>query len=266
MPAIDFDRTLERARLGFRRASIFMGFGVNAAGDPKVSNFDLSNETKIQLVQPTEDPEILAGYKSEFRSWVVSNGLRELLEGLVDFLEALHQDCLTLAWSIGRHSPEECDKLQKRFHHAGLQDKFEILQERFSLSSGHVEAILSVNKVRNCYTHRRGRVGQADVGKENKLVVEWEAMDILINRPGEDPINIRDLPEGGLATPDGGTVEAKKVLRCLEFELGSHVKLSATDLAEFCFLANQAAAELASCAVEFAKTIGIEVRDRENGS
>lgn len=243
-----------------------MGFGVNAAGNPNVSSFDLSRETKIRLVQPTEEPEVLASYKSEFRSWVVANGLRELLEGFVDFLEALHRDCLTLAWSKGHHSPEECDKLQNRFHRLGLPDKFKVLQERFSLSSRHTESILSVNKARNCYTHRRGCVGKADVGDDNVLVIFWEAMDILINRPGEDPVNIRDLPGGGLATPDGGTVEAEKVTRRLEFELGTYVEFSATDLAEVCFLANQASSELASCAVEFAESIGIEIRDRENGS
>ena len=241
-----------------------MGLGINAAEDPNATDFDLSNETKIQLVPSTDDAEVVASYKSEFRGWVVSNGLRELLEGFVDFLEALHRDCLTLAWSKEHYSPEECDRLQKRFHHAGLPDKFRSLQERFGISTDCSDAILSINQARNCLTHRRGKVGAADVGEEGALIVVWESMDILINRPGKEPVNIRDFPEGGIPTPDGGTVEAKKAIRRLEFGQGTYVKFSATNLAEICFFINQASAQLAAGAVAFSETIGIEVRDRGN--
>lgn len=240
-----------------------MGLGVNAAADPNQTNFDLSNETKIRLVPPADEPEILASYKTEFRSWVVSNGLRELLEGFVDFLEALHGDCLTLAWSKGEYMPDECDSQQKKFHKAGLQEKFKILNERFGISSTRGRHILSINAARNCYTHRRGKVGLADAKGGDVLTVTWESLDILIHRPGEEPVNVRDFPEDGLVTPDGCSLEAKKVVRILDFELGSYIEFSATNLAEFCFLVNETASELATGAVEYAKGIGIEVSNRE---
>jgi len=243
-----------------------MGLGVNAAADPNQTNFDLSNETKIRLVPPTDDPEVLASYKSKFRSWVVSNGLRELLEGFVDFLEALHRDCLTLAWSKGKHTPDECDSLHSKFHKAGLPEKFKILSERFGISSTRSKHILLINAARNCYTHRRGKVGSADVKDNDVLTVTWESLDILIHRPGEDPVNVRDLPEGGLPTPDGGSIESKAVVRMLEFKLGSYIEFSATDLAELCFFVNETATEFAASAVEYAAGIGIEVRNRESES
>lgn len=266
MPAVDFDRTLERARLGFHRASIFMGFGVNAVADPAQKNFDLSQETKIRLVPPTDDPKILASYKSEFRSWIVSNGLRELLEGFVDFLEALHRDCLTLAWSKGRYTSDECDSLHSKFHKAGLPEKLRTLNECFGIGSARGNHILSINAARNCYTHRRGKVGPADVKDGDVLTVTWDGLDIFIHRPGQAPVNVRDVPGGGLPTPEGGSIEAKMAARMLEFKLGSYIEFSPTNLAEFCFFVNEAATEFAADAVEYAKKIGIEVRNRESES
>ncbi|MCX5920315.1 MAG: hypothetical protein NTW61_03170, partial [Candidatus Melainabacteria bacterium] len=101
MSGIDFETLLEYARIGIRRASIFMGFGVHAAASSAIRNFDLSKETKLRIVPDTNDETLLGEYKHEFRSWVIVNGLREIHESFTEYLEKLNQACLTIGWVAG---------------------------------------------------------------------------------------------------------------------------------------------------------------------
>lgn len=56
---INFDKILEVALRVVRRASVFMGFGVNAAQNPHFNNYQLTQITKIQLVSANVTPETL---------------------------------------------------------------------------------------------------------------------------------------------------------------------------------------------------------------
>ena len=133
MNGIDFENLLEFARLGIRRGSIFMGFGVEAAKNPLIRKFDLSEHTKLKYVESTNDDILLNEYKDEFKCWVISNALRELHEGFAEYLEKLNQACLTLGWVAGDFSPEVCDRHQKKFMRDGFPEKFEPYASALSL-------------------------------------------------------------------------------------------------------------------------------------
>ena len=77
---IDLDKILDVALRGVRRASMFMGFGVNAALSPEMRNYQLSDITRIKILPDNISDDSLEKAKNEFRLWIEANGFRELIE------------------------------------------------------------------------------------------------------------------------------------------------------------------------------------------
>jgi hypothetical protein len=265
MQGIDFEKVLEFARLGIRRASLFMGFAVNMANNPNVRDYDLSHQTKHRVLPETNDENVLAEYKHEFRTWVIANALRELHESLVEYLEKVNQVCLTFEWIVSEKTPEECDRLQRKFRNAGFPDKFHILRRQFAVTTQHENGWLSVNAARNCLAHRRGVVGRDDFNEGERLQLRWRALEIYFIPAEGAPVLNHDIPPGGLPM-QGGALESKYVDRACSFEIGQLVELSPLQLAEICAFADEAAVELANSAVEFARRKGVSIGERPSGA
>lgn len=134
MNGIDFEELLEYVRFGMRRTSIFMGLGVHAASNPAIRTYDLSSQTKLKITPNTEDESLLQEYKDEFQRWVITNGLRELHEAFVEYLEKLNQACLTIGWVAGKFTSEECDHRHAKFHQAGFPEKLAGLRKNLGVS------------------------------------------------------------------------------------------------------------------------------------
>ena len=261
MNELDFEQLLEYARLGIRRASVFMGLGVCAADNHSVRNYDLSKQTKLKITPNTQDESLLQHYKDEFQEWVIANGLRELHEAFVEYLEKLNQACLTIGWIAKSHSSEDCDRLHEKFPKAGFPEKIAVLRKSFAVQTAHEEGLLSLNTARNCLTHRRGIVGSADVGDREDLCMRWRALEIYVIPVGGEPILNFDIPPGGLDV-SGGVIESKYVERNFNVGVGQMLKLTPLQLAEICFFVDEAAVELANSAVEYARSVGIQIRNR----
>ena len=194
MQDIDFEKILEFARLGIRRASLFMGLAINMANNPNVRDYDLSHQTKYRVLPKTNDEKVIEEYKHEFRTWVIANALRELHESFVEYLENVHQACLTFERAVGEKTPEDCDRLQKKFHNAGFPDKFDILRHQFTVTTQHVDGWLSVNAVRNCLTHRRSIVRREDFNEGDRLQLQWRALEIYFIPAEGVPVLNHDIP------------------------------------------------------------------------
>lgn len=261
MHGVDFENLLEFARLGVRRASLFMGFAVNIESNPNVRDYGLSRQTNYRFLPETDDEKVLADYKHEFRNWVAANALRELHESFVEYLEKINQACLTFEWVSREKTAEECDSCRKKFHKAGFPDKFEILRLQFEVTTQHKDGWLSLNAARNCFTHRRGFVGSEDVNNGDCLQLQWRALEIYFTPAGCEPILNRNIPSTGLPM-QGGAIESKYVERSCVFELGQTVELSPLQLAEICVFADEAAVELANSAVEFGRKKGMAISNR----
>ena len=103
---IDFGKILEVALKGVGRATVFLGFGVNAALDTNFNKYQLTDIAQIQLLPQEVDVQALSHFKDEFKTWLVGNGLRELIETFSVFLERLHEACFTNRESCQTGSPK----------------------------------------------------------------------------------------------------------------------------------------------------------------
>lgn len=258
---IDFDRILEVALLGVRRAAIFMGFGVNAALDPNFQSFQLSALTKIQLVPSDVPADTLQHYKEEFKRWIEGAGLRELSEAFAVFLDSLHHACLL----ISRERIAEMNTKQRAFRQEGLPNKLNVLQQRFGIESRHAAYLVLINRARNCLTHRRGVVGPEDLrDAETEFVVRWLGTDFFVETPEGERHLLNELPPEGLDLPDGGTVAMQLVERVRPFALGAMLELSTRDLAEICWFYSHEARGMIQGGIAYAERMGVEVRRVDN--
>lgn len=116
----------------------------------------------------------------DFQSWVLATGLREIAEAFHLFLDDIHSTCrwYELA-SICPISDEEINELVtnpcQEFHGKNFPTKLKTLRKTFGFEfdDNALERTRSLNRVRNCYAHRRGIVREDDTHDNDALVVKW---------------------------------------------------------------------------------------------
>lgn len=251
--------------LGTRRASAFMGLGVNAALDSEFKKYQLTEITKIQLLPDNLSEEVLNHVKDEFKIWIEGNGFRELVETFSVFLDKIYRACAVAEVSGRRIESVEFQRKIKTFEKEGFPNKLNILSNNFAVRPQHVDYIKSLNKARNCLTHRRGIVGTEDIDGQH-LRVRWLGMDIFIQTPAGDRHQFDDFPEEGLYLPDGGSVMLQFVERERLFDVGDLLKLSTKDLAEICWFFQDQARSAVNSATEYLKSVGIVILDESSDS
>jgi len=85
---IDLQKLEDLAHVGVRRATIFMGLGLNAAHKEDFNDYELSKlpvipsqtDLPIELIPRGLPVERVQEFKKEFATWVTACGMRELLE------------------------------------------------------------------------------------------------------------------------------------------------------------------------------------------
>jgi hypothetical protein len=260
---IDLDQIKEIALRGIRRATIFLGLGVNAARDKSCTNYQLPENNYLKLVPEKVSNEELTDFKENFEKWIIANGLRELIESFGVFLDRIHQACLLLATNKGQIIPQDADKFARAFEKKGIEGKLNKLHTRFSVLTDKEKYFPSINQVRNCITHRRGVVGVEDLKGNDTLQLVWWAMDIIALLPDGKEIPLIPIPEGGIYLKDGATVSIKIKDRNREYSFDEIIELTPIDVNEICFLVFLATNEIVASTVNYARSIGIEITEQK---
>jgi hypothetical protein len=255
---IDFDKLLNEALKGVRRASVFMGFGVNAALDQTFKDYQLSSITRIQIV-PNDVSEVTVNhFKEEFRIWIEAAGFRELTESFSSYLDSLHRICLVMQAAVRQSSLMLLDESDSHFKSQGFPNKINILSNWFSVGSASPDYLLSLNRARNCLVHRRGIVGKEDIREDAKLDVCWKTLSTYGESPDGEKYYLDDIPEDGVLFPHGACIKVQWTERRRTFPLGSKLILSTRDLAEICMFYQIEARETIRSAVKYGRQLGVQ--------
>lgn len=254
---IDFKNIRETAHKGVRRTAVFLGLGVNAAIDPAFNKYELSDISPIHLVPSNVPEETITHFKTEFGRWIVSNGLRELIETFALFLDRTHNACLFMASHKGKISFEDATQWQPAFHNKGISDKLKVFENRFDVKPKNPDHLGTIQQVRNCFTHRHGIVGERDCGDGNDLILKWMGFDIVIETPTGETIDMTLPLEEEIYLEDGGTIGLRFSERERRFKLGTPIQLEPKDLVEICNFILMSTDQLLASVGEFTKKIGI---------
>jgi hypothetical protein len=251
----NLDHVIETLRKGVRRADVFMGFGLNAAeANPVISHVlspdELHNITFVKdVLSPAEQEHLVA----EFAKWVRANGLRELIETFSLFLDQLYMPLFAMKRGKsdgGRHLEQP-----ERFERLGIVDKINAMSAVLPVVEGDKDMIRGMNRLRNCYAHRLGVVGERDVDSEGEsMTIHWQAFQLQVEKP--DGTVIMETELYGQVLEQGGVVQLKVVERARSFEKGSEVVLEKRELKEICLSALSIGERLLRTAIEQAREAG----------
>ncbi len=164
---IDLENLANVAQTGVRRAAIFMGLGLNAAARDDFNDYSLG---RLPLVPgqvglpmsfiPDDLPtDQVQAFKTEFATWIVGCGLRDMIEHYATFLDKIQQYSLFVWQSLGRLGSIDPVKAQRTFQgRLGVPDKLKELRSVFGISMQHEVSVGRLYKARNCLTHDLGVV------------------------------------------------------------------------------------------------------------
>lgn len=256
---IDLDTLLEIALSGVRRAAIFMGLGVNAAIDDDFQKYQLSNLTNIQLIPDNVSADTIKHFKEEFRLWIEACGFRELVDTFANYLDSVHHSCLLMKSKSEKLLPADISNIQAKYQRKGFPEKLDILIERFAVSPAYPSYLLSLNRVRNCLTHRRGIVGDEDLHGKTELSIKWFGLDVFIQEPDGKKHLLNEM-RSSLQLKNGGLIMAGFNERNRNFNRGDKLILSTRDLAEICWFYDYEAKKIRKSTLEFAAILGVKVK------
>jgi len=252
----NLDHVIEILRSGVRRADVFMGIGLNAAeADPAISHvLSPDNLHHINLVKTDLTAEEKAHVASEFGKWVRANGLRELIETVSLFLDKLYLPLFAI-----HHGANKSGKKLERpgqLERLGIIDKIDAMSDLLSVSDEDKRVLGAMNRMRNCYAHRRGVVGQRDLDEEaTVMTVRWNAFEIQVKEPDGNIIPEAELYDRVLE--QGGLVQLKVVERTRSFKEASELVLEKRDLKEICLSALTIGQRMLHTTIEQARASGI---------
>lgn len=246
---------------GVRRASAFLGLGVNVSRDPDFKKYQLSDFTSLRIIPDDLGDDEVRKIKEAFEIWIIANGLRELAETFALFLDRIHTSCLLMATSKNALDPDDANTFGPAFERKGIEQKLATLRNRFAVSTDKENYLASINRARNCITHRNGRVGPEDVGNDDTFRLTWWALDFYVETPNGEKHHLKPpYPENGIYLEDGGTIMMKVTDRTIEYPIGHYVRLSPSDLSEICLLFQLSTTEVVKSTIQYAEGIGIEVK------
>jgi hypothetical protein len=235
----------------------FLGLGVNAARDKTFMKYDLA-ENGIKFIPDNVSSKDIQNFKENFEKWIIWNSLRELNESFGIFLDAIHQSCLLIATNKGRVTSENATDWWPAFERKGVEKKLKLLRTRFKIITKNEKYFGTINQVRNCITHRQGRIGREDLKGSDSFTPTWRAFEVIVQTPDGTEISLKTpIPEGGLYLKDGGKVAIKFVERLRDYKLGEIIEFTPVDINDICFLVHESTTEIIASTINYAKELGI---------
>ena len=243
--------------MGIRRAYVFMGLGINAASDPNLNNVHLADNPQIFMVPQEVSPEIMSGYKENFAQWIISNGLREIIESFGLSLNNIYTACLLID-TRGQADVEDSNRDRAiKFEQLGAKRKLENLAKEFGVTSALAEHIQSLNAARNCLTHRWGIVREADCNQPGEFVLYWRRTELIAQTEGGDEIILPARIDEPIHFDEPATIGIRWVDTNRSFNIGSVLQLEPQELQEICLMMFMATDELRRSLLSFAESRGI---------
>jgi hypothetical protein len=267
---INLDHLKEVAIKGVRRAALFLGLGLNAANREdfrdyelwKVPEGDEYRGLNFSLIPDNAGEDDLRIYKDEFGCWVINNGLRELVERFVLFLDQAHHLCLFVSKSFEGNRLNNHSALQTEFvNRPGMSWKLRTLKERFGIEFANSELLETLYDARNCLSHRLGVVlNGKDCGEDGLFHLKWVGVDVFIRFTNGVEHPIGEMI--GVVLEEPGEVCTRISERTLSFRHGEVIRLHPKQLAEMCFFVQTAVDACMASLIAYFQKLGIEVNQK----
>jgi hypothetical protein len=257
---IDFDKIAEIAFSGVRRAAVFMGLGLNSGLNPEFHNYELTSLAQIQLIPSSLPDEKIQHFKEEFCKWIITCGLRELIETYNLFLDNLYHVCLILETNFQHLTQEDILKRTKEFNNNGLSKKIQKIEGLCKLEFPSKNCLLSLQKARNCLAHRRGVVSSEDFTDNDQcLIIQWRGLRVWAEEPDGTQHELGPILKEPVCFRNGAIVNAQQIIRSKSFINGDIILFQPHELAEICWFFLNSTKFVCRAIIEYYKQKGVVI-------
>lgn len=255
---IDFNEIIEIVYTSIRRASIFMGLGINAANNPNHTDYSLTHNTSLSLVPDNAGPEEISEFKENFKQWLIGNNLRSVTEAFDIFLLRIFEIChyadTFKSDTIPHAQYMEFVRVTKRFEYKKFNDKINILSKRFDITTNYKSCHLSIKKARDCLSHRLGCVAKSDCNENDAINIHWMAPEFIAsNSTGKIQAIKAPINEPVILAGDYG-LYLRYVQRNRIFKKGGFINLTPKEVSEMCLFYQTEAEGIINLAINFIKS------------
>jgi hypothetical protein len=255
---VNLDAMLGRLQRGVAAISDNVRFGL-ASDVESVDMFEAAHTQRILYFTAGKRDVDLDKLRSDFRTWVVGSGIRDCVEQVLLYLDEVRH--IATLFSLGANPTiltTDWNRMfgdeQRAFHRLGFQRKLKALAEISSiLIPVHYDAVISINRARNCLVHRNGYVQAQDTNEGDELVVRYLRIELGAVLEGhERPIRIGDVVEAGEAVFMKSNVPTEK-----RFRLGNRIGFSPEEFEHLAFTCYVFGADLRNKVNDFGQNRGI---------
>lgn len=246
-----------------------MGLGLHAAYDKDFRTYELNKlpaqdnqiGIPIEIVPTNAPPEVVDNFKTEFATWIIGCGLREMLEHYSLALDVIHKGAILVLHVNKKLERGKLAGMQQQFERIpGLPRKLRELEQRTGISPKGRAHIDSLYTARNCLTHGAGLVGENHTDDLGLLKLRWRAFEVFTEHPefsGQELIGRQML---GITFSNGGEIKGRFVEREKLFHPGEKLRLTQQDLWEIChFFSMECIPSILDSTIEFANRHGVRV-------
>ncbi len=231
-----------------------VALGLNVIEQARGEAFSLP-ETPIVFAPAANFQPDLEGSKADFKRWMIANGLRDCAEALHAHLEIVFARCLLMKLGAGTGKvpseilEEEYERPRRAFHDGSINKTLRCLEEQFAIAfrEDTFRCFKSLNKVRNCLSHRGGVVRKNDCNNGEELKVEWRVL-LPVREDGTEVEFGKPLHSTALYL--------RQDVRVRSFQIGNHIDFSSRDFAEFLMNYTLLAIETVEKVTQYAKSVG----------
>jgi hypothetical protein len=225
---------LARLRSFIQRSIDLSLFGLTSAEQVHVLPHPLEHALIGYQIGPTQS---LHAVKGEFKRWLVSACLRDVIEALNECLDRIAESCLIFRFMTDPPSSKieaeaQVSLARKRFRKLGLPTKIEEIASMAdsSVIPGSRNHVLTINHCRNCLVHRLGLVSEEDTKGDDSLVVSWLGFEVWVESPTEErPIGLPYF------VGEDETLSLRNSARKKVFNLGESIEFSTDELMQVCW-------------------------------
>ena len=250
---VDFGNIFDVLNSGVRRADVFMGIGLNSAeSDPPISHVLSLKGAGVQLVKTELTDQERASVAHEYGKWIRANGFRELLETFSIYLLRIYDLIWHLHFLYGNGSKT---MPVARFERLGIFDQIDYLRNFIPILDERVDILKTLNQARNCYAHRRGVVGEADIDPATgAFEVKWLRLVYELKEP--DGTIIPEPELFGRFLPQGGIIQIRIEIATKSFASGDELVLDKEELKYICLCVHTIGHGIADETLKYALALG----------
>jgi hypothetical protein len=245
---------------------MLMAYGLNASTQAKDADYHLPGFTQLVDAPQELSSAQMEQFKADYRSWIVANGFRELLEGMETFLNGLYRMVISTERHLGRTRDGPARKLIREFERSGVSRKLDTLERRYSFKTGFGHYFRSLTQARNCLAHRQGIIGDEDRQSGRAFQLIWLGIDATITESdGTDhiisPETLGPFDSSKFSSGGNPRLTVTMVDRRLRFGKGERVTVSAYSLQEICAMTSYTCLKLRQLMLNWLLEQGVTVND-----